>query len=163
MNEFKNSIQYSTSRDSLKDHDQDHDHDRDRDYLILSPFRVGLICLDENNFTHCVDSSNSTEKNAKQLYSDFSFDNNYLDFMKKSDYLKYEECLIENFRTARNESQLLTTLALMWKDSKFCDLILVLANGREFLAHRAVLSFYSEKYKYFYLKNNYRAIQNNFW
>ena len=118
------------------------------DYKILRPFRVEINCLNEiNSSTTFSDSDQLNEKYDEQLHSDFLFDYDYLDSMKKVDYLKYEECLIRCYQTACTRSQLLSTLARMWKDAKFCDLILVLSNGREFLAFRAVLAFYSEKYK----------------
>jgi hypothetical protein len=62
------------------------------------------------------------------------------------DYQKHEDYLIKRLAMSKNESEALATLEKMWRDGKFCDLILVV-NGREYLAHRAVLAYYSSKFK----------------
>jgi hypothetical protein len=59
-------------------------------------------------------------------------------------YYETENLLLKSLNAARNEREALKILNIMWKNAKFCDLIFNL-NGQEFLAHKVLLAFYSDK------------------
>jgi hypothetical protein len=61
-----------------------------------------------------------------------------------------ESQLIQNILSSTNINDAFKALANIWKQSKFCDLIIVVRH-REYLAHRVAIAFYSEKYKYSHL------------
>ena len=64
-----------------------------------------------------------------------------------SQYSLYESNLIASLKNSKNELEALKCLSQMWRELRFCDLIIV-SNGREHLAHRVVLSLYSEQFRY---------------
>ncbi|CAF0750216.1 unnamed protein product [Brachionus calyciflorus] len=65
---------------------------------------------------------------------------------------QFEKSLIEKLNKSKNEVEAMQALYLMWQNVKFCDLILV-SNGREFLAHKVALAFFSQKYKNYFKSN----------
>lgn len=146
-------------------------------YLIFSPYRISLNWLnrlpdlfehnsklseeksdfdeDEDEFTSVTDISDESTENEKssiisRISDVFQMNKNRLFRNKVTDtdydYYQHETMLLNKLNQSKNETEALGVLAQMWKDVRFCDLIIV-SNGREFLAHRVALAFYSEKYR----------------
>ena len=106
-------------------------------FIIFKPFHLNLNCLRKYNQIFV--------KNPTLKFS-VVFDSSQNKELANNDYFKQEFILIENLKNATSEQDALKTLSRMWKEKKCCDLIIV-SNGREHLAHKVVLAFYSEKYK----------------
>ena len=68
-----------------------------------------------------------------------------------SDRDGHDRQMIERFLHANNENDARKILTQMWKESRFCDLMLVV-DGSEYLAHRIVLGtyFFSSSFRSFF-------------
>ena len=97
------------------------------EYLIIRPYNVGLDLLNRLSYI-------CTENKFEQVFQTTEPDE------------PNDQYLINCLNECRNEREAFTILAQMWKNSKFCDLIIVVKN-REYLAHRAAVGYHSEKYK----------------
>jgi hypothetical protein len=62
-----------------------------------------------------------------------------------ADQDKHDREIIQRFVNATNEHEARKVLAQMWKESRFCDLMLVV-DGSEYLAHRIVLGMFVDVY-----------------
>lgn len=106
------------------------------------------------------EESNKNHKNReflKQHPFQIGFDLNRIDasafrpLVRQSSHL--DDYLISKFEKAVSKKQTVEferfshVLTTMWKESKFCDLVLETHDDRELLAHRVVLTWYSPKAK----------------
>ena len=118
--------------------------------LIFQPYRINynlLLSLNESSNDY------SSKSNEKLDLANKAFLQLY-DFKRKTkktddsdeDYEAIEFSLINSLNRAKSVNEALKALNLMWREVKFCDLIIV-CNGLEHLAHKAVLAFYSSKYR----------------
>ena len=138
-------------------------------YLIFKPFHIHFNWLNKlneifnnENVESEVVGGKASLKNERKASSSQCFSRRATSVLYKKnelklfklhnsvdseyDYFAYESMLIDHLKASRSESDALKVLAQMWKDRILCDLIIV-ANGREHLAHRVALAFHSEKYK----------------
>lgn len=60
-----------------------------------------------------------------------------------------ESSLIQELSLSQSEPEAMQVLCKMWLNVRYCDLI-ILSNGREFLAHRIALALFSPKYKAYF-------------
>lgn len=117
---MSSSLSLSTEEESNKNHQK-------REFLKQYPFRIGLDLnrIDASVFRHHL--------------------------VRQSSHL--DVYLIKKFEKAVSQKQTVEferfshVLTTMWKESKFCDLVLETHDGRELLAHRVVLTWYSPKAK----------------
>ena len=108
-------------------------------YLILQPYRFNLECLNQLSGFLLKHKNKQTIKKTHSSLSDFNTD---LEISEIHSQLREDTAL-------ENNSKFNKLLYKMWKESKYCDLIICVSNS-EYLAHRLALSFCSEKYKYLY-------------
>ena len=106
------------------------------DHLIIQPFRINTDLLE----------------NADEIFSYNEYVRNCkLGEERRDDvpgtmfpeYSSMELQLIERFQRSTNFEEALVTLEQMWRDMKFCDLILV-TDQSEYLAHRIVFAYHSK-------------------
>lgn len=109
------------------------------DYLIIQPFRISNDLLDnaEEIFSYNEHFSQSDNRDNKRV--DLS---NPL-FLE---YSSREFQLIERFKWSTSFQEALVTLEQMWRDMKFCDLIL-LTDQSEYLAHQIVFAYHSKVFR----------------
>jgi hypothetical protein len=121
----------------------------ERSYLIFRPFQVSLNWLKKESDLSVKDNhlekviSKNKSISARSVIDLRKFDKK---LFYSSEYSICESRMIENLKNSKNELEALKCLAQMWNELRFCDLIII-SNGREHLAHRVVLSFYSDKYR----------------
>jgi len=122
--------------------------------MLVRPFRIRLSILDlrssqssnTNETSTVVTNSNSQRRTTNPLtlklneflleqskYSNLKSD---LTNLSQSDV--HDREIINKFLHAKNEIEARKILSQMWKESRFCDLMLVV-DGSEYLAHRIVL------------------------
>lgn len=141
--------------------------------MLVRPFRVRLSILD----LRTLQSSNTNETSTANLLSSsskrFSNTNNpltlklneFLIAQNKYSNIKHESIsisdrdtndreIIQRFLHSKNEIEARKILAKMWKESRFCDLMLVV-DGSEYLAHRIVLGRTYIKTIFAYQNSNY--------
>jgi len=116
--------------------------------MLLRPFRVRLSILD----LRTSQSSNTNETSQRHLnqtnpltikLNEFLLEQNKYSKLKNdlitiSDRDIYDREIIQRFLNANNEIEARKILSQMWKESRFCDLMLVV-DGSEYLAHRIVV------------------------
>jgi len=116
--------------------------------MLLRPFRVRLSILD----LRTSQSSNTNETSQHRLnltnpltlkLNEFLLEQNKYSKLKNnlitiSDRDIHDREIIQCFLNANNEIEARKILSQMWKESRFCDLMLVV-DGSEYLAHRIVL------------------------
>ena len=126
-------------------------------WTLVRPFRVRLSILDlrtsqssNTNETSTVSPSSplaihrSTPTNPLTLkLNELLIEQNKYSGMKSdsisvSDRDARDREIIQRFLHSNNEIEARKILAQMWKESRFCDLMLVV-DGSEYLAHRIVL------------------------
>lgn len=129
--------------------------------MHIRPFRVRLSILD----LRTIQSSNTNETSSRRLnlnnplitkLNEFLLEQNKYSIKKPnsiiiSDRDTYDKDIIQRFLHANNEIEARKILSQMWKESRFCDLMLVV-DGSEYLAHRIVLGkiYFNIKKKIFY-------------
>ncbi|CAF2457398.1 unnamed protein product [Rotaria sp. Silwood2] len=136
--------------------------------MLVRPFRVRLSILD----LRTSQSSNTNETSTMTPLSpssqrrlntnnpltlklnEFLIEQNKYttiknDSMAISDRDTHDREIIQRFLHSNNEIEARKILAQMWKESRFCDLMLVV-DGSEYLAHRIVLAAFSPKYRAFF-------------
>jgi hypothetical protein len=127
--------------------------------MLIRPFRVRLSILDLRTFQSS--NTNETSKINSRLNStnpltiklnEFLLEQNKYSNIKTdsitiSDRDIHDRDIIQRFLHANDEIEARNILSQMWKESRFCDLMLVV-DGSEYLAHRIVLGKI-----YFYTKN----------
>jgi len=121
----------------------------ERSYFIFRPFQLSLnwlkkesdLSVKDNHLGRDISKNNSV--NVRSVTELRKFDKK---LFYSPEYSMCESRMIENLKNSKNELEALKCLTQMWNELRFCDLIIV-SNGREHLAHRVVLSFYSEKYR----------------
>jgi hypothetical protein len=106
-------------------------------YLILQPYRFNLECL--NKLSSFLLKHKKQPMKATRSYTDSNTD---LEIAEIHSQLREDFVSLNNLATNK-------LLYKMWKQSKYCDLIICVSNS-EYLAHRLALSFCSEKYKYIF-------------
>jgi hypothetical protein len=116
--------------------------------MLVRPFRVRLSILD----LRTSQSSNTNETSQRHLnqtnpltlkLNEFLLEQNKYSKLKNdlitiSDRDIYDREIIQRFLNANNEIEARKILSQMWKESRFCDLMLVV-DGSEYLAHRIVV------------------------
>lgn len=137
--------------------DTTHQSNSSDEFIILKPYRLNPSLLDHRSLSLQTSSSNINDKNLfTKLFSTFipldKYKRNSENVITDSryNYYKYEKNLMTIFRNSKDEHEALTVLTHLWREMKFCDLILCLNNNKEYLAHRLVLALHSRKYKYSY-------------
>ncbi|CAF0832087.1 unnamed protein product [Didymodactylos carnosus] len=131
--------------------------------MLVRPFCVRLSILDLHAQHHTNTNESASERPSSQrrqtnvtpvaptslklneLIINHSKFNN--DIQKGHDV--HEKEIIYRFVNADNETEARKVLAQMWKESRFCDLMLVV-DGSEYLAHRLVLAAFSPKFRAFF-------------
>jgi hypothetical protein len=151
--------------DSASVCDTTYESDTSEEYVLIKPYRLNPSLLDHRSIIFNASSGNNenssqnNDKNDKKnlfkkLFSTFipldkfkrNNENAIID--TRYNYYKYEKTLMTMFINSKDEQEALSVLAQLWKEMKFCDLILCLNNNKEYLAHRLVLALHSRKYKY---------------
>ena len=153
---------------------------RSSSMMIVRPFRIHLSILDlrnsqssNTNETSTINSSASTRRSSVQTSNPLmlklsEFLGEYQNAMINSSSVKTvsysisdrdirDREIIQRFHKSSNEIEARKTLAQMWKESRFCDLMLVV-DGSEYLAHRLVLG----KKKIFLLISDDQSTSMNF-
>jgi hypothetical protein len=122
--------------------------------MLLRPFRVRLSILDlrtsqssNTNETSIINSTSQRHLNITNpltlKLNEFLLEQNKYSKLKNnlitiSDRDIHDREIIQCFLNANNEIEARKILSQMWKESRFCDLMLVV-DGSEYLAHRIVL------------------------
>lgn len=120
--------------------------------MLVRPFRIRLSILDlrSNQSTNTNETStiinsntqrrtNSTNPLTLKLNEFLLEQNKYSNLTNNiSQGDNHDREIIEKFLHAKNEIEARKILAQMWKESRFCDLMLVV-DGSEYLSHRIVL------------------------
>jgi len=123
--------------------------------MIVRPFRVRLSILDlrtsqssNTNETSIINSISQHRLNINNnpltiKLNEFLIEQNKYSTIKNdsitiSDRDIHDREIIQRFLNANNEIEARKILSQMWKESRFCDLMLVV-DGSEYLAHRIVL------------------------
>jgi hypothetical protein len=123
--------------------------------MIVRPFRVRLSILDlrtsqssNTNETSIINSTSQRRLNINNnpltiKLNEFLIEQNKYSTIKNdsitiSDRDIHDREIIQRFLNANNEIEARKILSQMWKESRFCDLMLVV-DGSEYLAHRIVL------------------------
>ena len=146
---------------------------KDAGFLIFQPFQINPNWLDKlTNFFLKNKETNSRKYSTKRInqvqslgkhkenikYTKYDSDqkgNNFMADLNRDftilqdpykDLNKTESELIYELSRSKNASEALKILQIMWQESKLCDLIIVVENN-EYLAHRVVLAFFSERFK----------------
>lgn len=134
------------------------------DYLVISPFSVKLSWLNNLTDIFSLNRKLSQYEHFRSEQSDFSLHSSRLS--KISSYIsqrvfdraslrssdlscQLENSLVHELSLSQNETEAMQVLCKMWLNVVYCDLILV-SNGREFLAHRIALALSSPKYKAYF-------------
>lgn len=114
--------------------------------MLLRPFRLRLSILDLRTSQSTNTNETSTRFNSSNPLTLKL--NEFLYLMRKpndlvtiSDRDGHDREIIQRFLQANNENDARKLLTQMWKESRFCDLMLVL-DGSEYLAHRIVLGIH---------------------
>ena len=105
-------------------------------YLVLEPYKFSLECLNRLSglFLSKQQMRTKNKKNASPSGS-----NTDLEIADVCSRLTRDSASLSHLKTNK-------LLYKMWKESKYCDLIICVANS-EYLAHRLALAFQSDKYK----------------
>jgi hypothetical protein len=124
---------------------------RSSSFTLVRPFRVRLSILD----LRTSQSSNTNETSTINLTSPRRLNSTNPLTLKLNEFLlehstkktdsitltdrdTHDREIIQRFLHANNEIEARKILSQMWKESRFCDLMLVV-DGSEYLAHRIVL------------------------
>ena len=116
--------------------------------LIFQPYQISynrLFSLNESSNDYLSKSNEKLDSVDKKYSNDFkrkSIDTED----SEGAYKDVELHLINSFNRTKNINEAFNILYIMWRNLKFCDLIIV-CNEHDHLAHKAVLSFYSYKYR----------------
>lgn len=106
--------------------------------MLVRPFRLRLSILDlhssQSANTNETSSTSSSTRRSNPLT--FKFTEHDTSSTIKTD--AHDREIIQRFLQSTNEIEARQVLAQMWKESRFCDLMLVV-DGSEYLAHRIVL------------------------
>lgn len=114
--------------------------------LIFQPYQISynrLFSLNESSNDYLSKSNEKLDSVEKKYSNDFkrkSIDT------EDSEGEDVELRLINSFNRSKNINEAFSILNIMWRNLKFCDLIIV-CNEHDHLAHKAVLSFFSYKYR----------------
>ena len=122
--------------------------------MLVRPFRVRLSILDlrtvQSTNTNEISSNSPSPTSSRRLPLKFG---EFLQEKSRSstqissnDRDEHDREIIQRFVNAKSEVEARKILAQMWKESRFCDLMLVV-DGSEYLAHRVVLASFSPKYR----------------
>ncbi|CAF5066498.1 unnamed protein product [Rotaria sp. Silwood1] len=130
---------------------------RSSPFMLVRPFRVRLSILDlrtsqssNTNETSITTSPSPSSQRRSNLnnpltlkLNEFLIEQNKYTTIKNnsitiSDRDIHDREIIQRFLHSNNEIEARKILAQMWKESRFCDLMLVV-DGSEYLAHRIVL------------------------
>ncbi|CAF4880249.1 unnamed protein product [Rotaria sp. Silwood1] len=141
---------------------------RSSPFMLVRPFRVRLSILDlrtsqssNTNETSITTSPSPSSQRRSNLnnpltlkLNEFLIEQNKYTTIKNnsitiSDRDIHDREIIQRFLHSNNEIEARKILAQMWKESRFCDLMLVV-DGSEYLAHRIVLAAFSPKYRLFF-------------
>jgi hypothetical protein len=121
--------------------------------MLVRPFRIRLSILDLRTSSNTNETSiiTPTVSRRSSLNNPLTLKlNEFLveqktkysiiknDSIAVSDRDTYDRDIIQRFVNANNEIEARKILSQMWKESRFCDLMLVV-DGSEYLAHRIVL------------------------
>lgn len=108
--------------------------------MLIRPFRLRLSILDLRTSQSNNTNETSTRMNNLTLkLNDFLYSMKKLnDLVTISDRDEHDREIIQRFLQSNNENDARKLLTQMWKESRFCDLMLVL-DGSEYLAHRIIL------------------------
>ena len=107
--------------------------------MLVRPFRLRLSILDLHPSQPANTNESSTESSTSARRSNpltFKFTEHETNSTVKTD--AHDREIIQRFLQSTNEVEAREVLAQMWKESRFCDLMLVV-DGSEYLAHRIVL------------------------
>jgi hypothetical protein len=130
---------------------------RSSPFMLVRPFRIRLSILDlrtsqssNTNETSIITPTPSSSTRRSSLnnpltlkLNEFLLEQNKYPSIKNdsiaiSDRDTHDRDIIQRFLNANNEIEARKILSQMWKESRFCDLMLVV-DGSEYLAHRIVL------------------------
>ncbi|CAF3279631.1 unnamed protein product [Rotaria socialis] len=129
--------------------------------MLVRPFRVRLSILDlrtsQSSTNNSLLPSSSTQRRSNTsnpltlklnefLIEQNKYTNGKNDSITISDRDTHDREIIKRFLHSNNEIEARKILGQMWKQSRFCDLMLVV-DGSEYLAHRIVLAAFSPKYR----------------
>ncbi|CAF0765374.1 unnamed protein product [Rotaria sordida] len=136
--------------------------------MLVRPFRVRLSILDlrtsqssNTNETSTISPSLSSSQRRSNINNPLTIKlNEFLIEQNKYTTIKNDSIaisdrdindreIIQRFLHSNNEIEARKILVQMWKESRFCDLMLVV-DGSEYLAHRIVLAAFSPKYRTFF-------------
>ncbi len=134
-------------------------------YIYFKPYTVNSSCLDDCHFSdedntlelvkksknECSYKSNSISSAGgavkfKNLLSINDFKRDKKNAIVDTRYSSYDKQLIDTLNSAKDKAEVLHVLAHMWFEGRFCDLIFTI-NGKQYLAHRIVLSLHSQKFR----------------
>jgi hypothetical protein len=108
--------------------------------MLVRPFRVRLSILDlrtsQSSNTNETSTINLTSQRRLNLTNPLTLKLN--EYSTISDRDIHDREIIQRFLNANNEIEARKILLQMWKESRFCDLMLVV-DGSEYLSHRIVL------------------------
>lgn len=110
--------------------------------MLVRPFRVRLSILDlrtsQSANTNETSTSPSKSQGRLNLTSLKKYSHIKSELVTIADRDQHDREIIQSFLNATNEIEARKILSQMWKESRFCDLMLVV-DGSEYLAHRIVL------------------------
>jgi hypothetical protein len=104
--------------------------------MLVRPFRIRLSFLDLR--TSQSSNTNETSQRHLNINNPLILKLNEYSSITISDHDIHDREIIQRFLNANNEIEARKILSQMWKESRFCDLMLVV-DGSEYLAHRIVL------------------------
>ena len=114
--------------------------------LIFQPYQISynrLFSLNESSNDYLSKSNEKLDSVEKKYSNAFKRKSIYTEDSEGEDV---ELRLINSFNRSKNINEAFSILNIMWRNLKFCDLIIV-CNEHDHLAHKAVLSFFSYKYR----------------
>jgi hypothetical protein len=138
------------SIDNSFDHDQNQKQSQIARNRSEQTLKLKCQANTNNNNCHSESSHSSIDIINNMNYINGKYFNDIPNILKYFQYFTDEKNLIYRLNNATSREECLKTLTIMWKKSKFCDVIFMI-NEKEYLAHKAVLVYHSQKYRYFKL------------
>lgn len=119
--------------------------------MLVRPFRVRLSILDlrtvQSTNTNEISSSPTSSRRLPLKFGEFLQEKSRSSTqISSNDRDEHDRDIIQRFVNSKSELEARKILGQMWKESRFCDLMLVV-DGSEYLAHRVVLASFSPKYR----------------
>lgn len=127
----------------------DQDCSSQDNYILFQAFRINPTLLDNLSDFFSNNIIISKQETNQLFLKDYNNNNgtNHSISSKISKFFRKDELeIIERLKKCNNEKEALGVLEQMWREAKFCDLVIVVGQ-HEYLAHRVVLAYHSAKFR----------------